>query len=170
MFTDIFAFLCRFTLLKRVLWRSWYEFLALSYRENTWTFMNYGYLPSPDASPLTLNPDDEPDRYCIQLYHFVAGACDLAGKHVVEVGSGKLLQKWTVGRRGEGPALAFSADSAKVYTKLATKTFRTSFPSKATLPDPVASCFIGKSAHVMIWRHTLPIFSEESGGIFGSAS
>ena len=57
-----------------------------------------------------------------------------------------------------------------VYAKLATKTFRTSFPSKATLFDPVATCFIGKSAHVMIWGHTLPIFSEESGGIFGSAS
>ena len=51
--------------------------------------MNYGYIPSPDASPLTLDADDEPDRYCIQLYDFVAGACDLAGKHVVEVGSGR---------------------------------------------------------------------------------
>lgn len=51
--------------------------------------MNYGYIPPADALPLSLDADDEPDRYCIQLYHFVAGACDLAGKHVVEVGSGR---------------------------------------------------------------------------------
>ena len=32
---------------------------------------------------------DEPDRYHIQLYHHVAGAVDLHGKDVLEVGSGR---------------------------------------------------------------------------------
>src|SRR3989442_1237030 len=51
--------------------------------------MNYGYIPAPDARALALDASDEADRYCIQLYDFVAGACDLAGKHVLEVGSGR---------------------------------------------------------------------------------
>src|SRR6266567_1324886 len=58
-------------------------------------------------------------------------------------------QAQKVGASNPGPK------SLWVYAKLATKTFRTSFPSKATLFDPVATCFIGKSAHVMIWGHTL---------------
>jgi hypothetical protein len=42
MLTDIFAFLCRFRLLKRVLWRGWYEFLAAGYRVEEWTFIPAG--------------------------------------------------------------------------------------------------------------------------------
>ena len=33
--------------------------------------------------------EDETDRYCIQLYHRVASAVDLAGREVLEVGSGR---------------------------------------------------------------------------------
>jgi hypothetical protein len=59
------------------------------------------------------------------------------------------------------------------YAKVAAKIFRTSFPSKATLPDPVATCFIGKSAHVMICgAHAANLWRGIwwYGGIFGSAS
>ena len=74
---------------KRLLWRSWYQFLARRYRDRQWTFMNYGHRPPHGAVPLALAPEDEPDRSCIQLYHLVAGAVDLTGREVLEVGSGR---------------------------------------------------------------------------------
>jgi ubiquinone/menaquinone biosynthesis C-methylase UbiE len=74
---------------KRLLWRSWYEYLARRYRDREWTFMNYGYRPPRGTAPLALAPEDEPDRSCIQLYHLVAGAVDLTGQEVLEVGSGR---------------------------------------------------------------------------------
>jgi SAM-dependent methyltransferase len=75
-------------LLRRLLWRWWYGRLASKHQSGDWTFMNYGFVP-PDGTALALEPGDEPDRYCIQLYHRVASATDLAGKEVLEVGSGR---------------------------------------------------------------------------------
>jgi ubiquinone/menaquinone biosynthesis C-methylase UbiE len=74
---------------KRFLWRTSYDFLARRYRDDRWTFMNYGYRPPHETSSLALAPEDEPDRSCIQLYHLVAGAVDLTGQEVLEVGSGR---------------------------------------------------------------------------------
>lgn len=51
--------------------------------------MNYGYAPTDQESPLTLEKKDEPNRYFIGLYHHVAHAIDLANKNVLEVGSGR---------------------------------------------------------------------------------
>ena len=75
-------------LLRRLLWRWWYGRLASKHQSGDWTFMNYGFAPSAGA-PLPLEPVDEIDRYCIQLYHHVASAVDLAGREVLEVGSGR---------------------------------------------------------------------------------
>jgi len=53
--------------------------------------MNYGYR-APTlalAAPLILDPADEADRSCIQLYDVVAGAAPLAGREVLEIGSGR---------------------------------------------------------------------------------
>ena len=74
---------------KRALWRGWYDFLARRYRDRQWTFMNYGYRPTQGTAPLALALEEEPDRSCIQLYHLVASAVDLAGREVLEVGSGR---------------------------------------------------------------------------------
>jgi ubiquinone/menaquinone biosynthesis C-methylase UbiE len=74
---------------KRLLWRAGYDFLARRYRDQWWTFMNYGYRPPCGTSSLALAPEDEPDRSCIQLYHLVAGAVDLTGRELLEVGSGR---------------------------------------------------------------------------------
>ncbi|PPK92305.1 methyltransferase family protein [Kineococcus xinjiangensis] len=72
---------------RRLAWRACYELLAARVRQPEWTFMNYGYAP-PEPSPLRLEPRDEPDRLCIQLYeHVVAG--DVSGCDVLEVGSGR---------------------------------------------------------------------------------
>ena len=77
-------------LLRRLLWRWWYGRLAKNHQGGDWTFMNYGLAPAEAGSPaLVLAPADEADRYCIQLYHRVASAADLAGREVLEVGSGR---------------------------------------------------------------------------------
>ena len=74
---------------RRLLWRSWYQFLARRYRDQRWTFMNYGYHPPQGMAPLALHPEDEADRSCIQLYRLVAGAVDLTGRDVLELSSGR---------------------------------------------------------------------------------
>jgi ubiquinone/menaquinone biosynthesis C-methylase UbiE len=51
-------------------------------------FMNYGYL-DPQETPLVLDPADEPNRLYAQLYERVARPVPLAGKDVLEVGSGR---------------------------------------------------------------------------------
>lgn len=75
---------------RRKAWQWVYQFLAATYASlETWTFMNYGYEPlDPVARPL-LAAADEPDRYFIQLYHYVATAVPVTGLDVLEVGSGR---------------------------------------------------------------------------------
>jgi ubiquinone/menaquinone biosynthesis C-methylase UbiE len=50
-------------------------------------FLNWGYDEDPPMD-LQLEPADEIDRYCIQLYHRVADQVDLKGKRVLEVSCG----------------------------------------------------------------------------------
>ena len=50
-------------------------------------FLNWGYEEDPPMG-LPLAASDEPNRYCIQLYHRTATQADLSGKQVLEVGSG----------------------------------------------------------------------------------
>ena len=88
MLTDFFALLLRSPRLRSVMWRSWYDFLARSYRNPDWTFMNYG-LDDPAVNSLILSAEDENDRLCMQLYSYVVGAVDLSGKSVLEVGCGR---------------------------------------------------------------------------------
>ncbi len=80
-------------LLRRLLWRWWYGRLAKNHTARDWTFMNYGFVEvrngQADLSSVALAKEEEPDRFCIQLYHRVAAATDLAGKEVLEVGSGR---------------------------------------------------------------------------------
>ena len=83
------AFAYQKPVIKRLIWRSWYQFLARRYRDGRWTFMNYGYRPPEGTPALTLAPEDEADRSSIQLYHLVANAVDLSGREVLEIGSGR---------------------------------------------------------------------------------
>jgi SAM-dependent methyltransferase len=50
-------------------------------------FFNFGYEEDPPMG-LPLSPSDEPDRYCVQLYHVTASQVDLTGKRVLEVSCG----------------------------------------------------------------------------------
>lgn len=73
-------------------WRALYEVLAARVRRPEWAFMNYGYAPLDDddgREPLALEPADEPDRMCIQLYDHVTRDIALRGADVLEVGCGR---------------------------------------------------------------------------------
>jgi SAM-dependent methyltransferase len=50
-------------------------------------FFNFGYEEDPPMA-LPLEAYDEPNRYCIQLYHVTASQVDLTGKKVLEVSCG----------------------------------------------------------------------------------
>ena len=89
MISKLFAFLCRFPILKRLLWRRWYQFLASRYRVPEWQTMNYGYAPIPETARLPLDPADESERFGIQLYEFVTRPVPLTGLRVLEVGCGR---------------------------------------------------------------------------------
>ncbi|MBX7254880.1 MAG: class I SAM-dependent methyltransferase [Candidatus Hydrogenedentes bacterium] len=77
--------------LKHMMVKAQYEYLnKLDKEDKQIRLLNYGYEPiSPDAPRLELLPEEESNRYAIQLYHYVAGAVDLAGKDVLEVGCGR---------------------------------------------------------------------------------
>src|SRR5262245_40069483 len=50
-------------------------------------FLSYGYEEDPPMA-LPLAASDEPNRFCIQLYHCTATQADLSGKRVLEVSCG----------------------------------------------------------------------------------
>jgi ubiquinone/menaquinone biosynthesis C-methylase UbiE len=89
MLSRVFIFLCGFPPLKRALWKRWYNFLAVRYPDASFTFMNYGYALSSGETPPALAPEDEPNRYCIQMYDRVAAPVQIRGRRVLEVGSGR---------------------------------------------------------------------------------
>lgn len=73
--------------LRKAIWRLWYPFLTRRLRDEQVHFLNYAFETEPPVG-LKLDPIDEPNRACIQLYHHVASQVDLHGKHVLEVSCG----------------------------------------------------------------------------------
>jgi len=72
---------------RRAIWRLWYPFLTRRLRRDEVLFLNYAFEEDPPAT-LALEPADEPNRACIQLYHHVATQTQLHGKAVLEVSCG----------------------------------------------------------------------------------
>lgn len=94
MIENIFIKLIEWPVIRRLVWKPIYNFLAKRYGHiSDWRFMNYGYVFNDDANSdskrLQLDSEDEDDRYCIQMYHNTANVKDLAGLKVLEVGSGR---------------------------------------------------------------------------------
>jgi len=88
MVAEFFARVFRaFPRLKVFLWQKAYDLLSKACADRDWTFMNYGY--AAEAGLPALLPSDEPNRFCVQLYGHLAGKVDLAGKKVLEIGSGR---------------------------------------------------------------------------------
>jgi SAM-dependent methyltransferase len=106
--------------LRRALWRTFFDLLAMRFGDiGWWTMMNYGYAePERTAAAFALEPSDEAERYPIALYRHVATMAPLAKRDVLEVGSGRgggasyvaryLKPKRMVGIDLSGKAVAFS--------------------------------------------------------------
>jgi len=73
--------------LRKAIWKLWYPFLTRRLVDEEVLFLNYAFETEPPVG-LALDPADEPDRACIQLYHHVATQVDLRGKRVLEVSCG----------------------------------------------------------------------------------
>lgn len=65
-----------------------YECISKMDEDAELLFLNYGYA-EPDGEGIALDPDDERDRYSMQLYERVVRPVDLAGLEVLEVGCGR---------------------------------------------------------------------------------
>lgn len=72
---------------RKAIWKLWYPFLTRRLRDEEVLFLNYAFETEPPVG-LRLDPADEPNRACIQLYHHVATQADLTGKRVLEVSCG----------------------------------------------------------------------------------
>jgi ubiquinone/menaquinone biosynthesis C-methylase UbiE len=76
--------------LKKFIWKYWYNVFASKYESMNISLMNYGYVDeNTDGEQLKLDSQDEPERYCYQLYNHVASAVNLEGLEVLEVGCGR---------------------------------------------------------------------------------
>ena len=75
--------------LNRSVQRPFYSWLSRRVDDDT-LFLNWGYEEDPSMD-LPLDPEDEPNRYPIRLYHATATqqGGDLTGKRVLEVGCGR---------------------------------------------------------------------------------
>jgi len=72
---------------RKAIWQLWYPYLTRRLRSEEVLFLNYAFETDPPVG-LQLDPADEPNRACIQLYHHVATQVDLQGKNVLEVSCG----------------------------------------------------------------------------------
>jgi ubiquinone/menaquinone biosynthesis C-methylase UbiE len=72
--------------LERLTWRAIYEAASFGKQDGWLNVMNYGYAPLDDV---VVGEWPEDERFGVQLYAKVAGATDLAGKDVLEVGCGR---------------------------------------------------------------------------------
>src|SRR5262249_4436569 len=64
-----------------------YMFMTRWFGHDDVQFLNFAYEEDPPMG-LKLDPADEPNRGCIQLYHATASQVDLNGKKALEVGCG----------------------------------------------------------------------------------
>lgn len=78
----------RFAWYKRINAKITYELLAKRIPAADWQFMNYGYAPNPTEPALEM-AETHVQQFPLQMYHYLAAKVDIAGKNVLEVGSGR---------------------------------------------------------------------------------
>ncbi|KAL4475757.1 hypothetical protein ABPG72_011534 [Tetrahymena utriculariae] len=80
---------------RKFMWSLIYNTMCLLYPSTQWKAMNYGYAVLSGNGHLiqNLQKEDEDERFCLQLYHYVATQFgtvkNLSGLRVLEVGSGR---------------------------------------------------------------------------------
>lgn len=86
----LLSVLNRTPVLRPVLWKLFFDILARATGgAGWWRFMNYGYADLGVPARLDLRPEDEAERYCIQLYDHLLRRVDLRGRDLLEVGCGR---------------------------------------------------------------------------------
>ena len=73
--------------IEKALWRGFYELASLRGRDTGAALMNYGYAQPGEDDERAFGQGE--DRFGLALYAAVAGAADLSGKDVLEVGCGR---------------------------------------------------------------------------------
>ncbi len=89
MIAKLFLTLTDYPVFRRIMWKPIYEALAKNFNVEDWQFMNYGYAPLNGEMQLTLENNEEINRYSIQLYNSLASKINMEGLEVLEVGSGR---------------------------------------------------------------------------------
>jgi SAM-dependent methyltransferase len=84
---SLFDSLYSIGIVRKTLWRMWYPFLTKQLRDDEVLFLNYAFESDPPMG-IVLDPQDEPHRTCVQLYHHVATQVDLRGKSLLEISCG----------------------------------------------------------------------------------
>ena len=109
--------------------------------------MNYGYR-APDAAAgqprLELEPADEDNRSCIQLYDLVARGAPVAGRDLLEVGCG---------RGGGADYVARKLDPRRVVAVESVPPGRRALPPPLRAPSPLVR---GRRRRTVAVRHTPP--------------
>lgn len=76
--------------IRKPLWSFWHKTILKFDKDKKAVFLNYGYASTNgEFKDLHLKPEDETNRYYIQLYHQVARKHEIENSHVLEVGSGR---------------------------------------------------------------------------------
>ena len=142
----------RFLLRADFWFRIWYRIVGLLDRKGQVVFMNYGF--SDNGSRIELQPEEEHNRYSIQLYHHLTQHIDIDHKKVLEIGCGRggglafLTKKF-------GPAEALGVDLDKLAVKFCNRKhghqslrFIQGDAQKLALEDNSADCIINvESSH-----------------------
>lgn len=81
----------KFPAIRRVLIKKMYDNLAGGIATKDWRFMNFGYAYSDgESSSIQLEAQDEPDKYCFQLYEQLLQQVKITpNTRLLEVGSGR---------------------------------------------------------------------------------
>jgi SAM-dependent methyltransferase len=98
-------------------WKRLYNGLGRFWTDADWRFMNYGHM-APDDAPFVLRAEDESERAFIGLYHQAVAGLDVAGKRVLEIGSGRGGGCSYIARYFE-PAVMVGVDFSPVAVDLA---------------------------------------------------
>ena len=112
--------------LQKILWGLTYNLgadVATRFSTPGVTFMNLGYIGGADEPRPALEAIDELNRLPIQLYHHVGTLVDLAGREVLEVGSGRGGGASYV-KRYLGPASVVGVDLADQAVEFCRRTHR----------------------------------------------
>ncbi len=122
MIARLFLNLTDYPAFRRFIWKPIYEAMAKKITIPDWQFMNYGYAPSNREPLLTLHPEDEINRYPLQLYHYMASMLNIEGLEMLEVGSGRGGGAWYI-KKYLKPKKITGLDIAGNAVKLANKNY-----------------------------------------------